>query len=36
MPGIVIDAGDTSVNRKDMVPVLMKLIVIKQEKNMKR
>ena len=28
MPGIVIVAGDTSVNRKDMVPVFVRLRVI--------
>lgn len=30
MPGIVIDAGDTSVNRKDMVPVFVRLRVINE------
>lgn len=34
MPGIVIDAGNIYVNRKDIVPVLMKLRVIKQGMNL--
>lgn len=35
MSGIATDAGDTSENRKDMVPILVKLIVMKQVMNIK-
>lgn len=35
MPGIATDAGDTSANRKDIFPILVKLIVKKQIMNIK-
>lgn len=35
MPGIAVDAGDTSVSRTDTVPIFMKFIALRQIMNIK-